>query len=39
MDENGIIDISDSPIIITLINQNGIDGSTVECWDAFLGDE
>ena len=34
-----VIDISDNPIVIELYNTNGIDLSSVECWDAYAGDE
>lgn len=38
-DSNGLVDVSDNPIIIDLYNTNGIDASTVECWDAYAEDE
>lgn len=38
-DENGLIDCSEYPIILELFNTNGIDLTSVECWDAYLGEE
>lgn len=37
-DGNGYVDISDDPIIIELYNNKGVDLSTQECWDVYLGD-
>lgn len=36
-DENGLIDCSEYPIVIELFNTNGIDLTSVECWDAYVG--
>lgn len=38
-DDNGLIDISDNPIVISLYNSNGIDITSVECWDAYAETE
>ena len=38
LDNNGLVDITDSPITISLINNNGINLPSVECWDAYLAD-
>lgn len=38
-DDNGLIDVSDNPIVISLYNSSGIDITSVECWDAYVGDE
>ena len=37
-DENGLIDVSSDPIVIELFNTNGVDVTSVECWDAFVGE-
>ena len=34
-----VIDISDNPITLELYDNGGVDVSTVECWDAYAGDE
>ena len=36
--EDGLVDISDNPITIRLLNKNGIDVSSQECWDIYCGD-
>ena len=36
-DDNGLIDISDNPIVLELFNTNGVDVTSVECWDAYCG--
>lgn len=36
---DGIIDISDSPIIIEIQPDNGIDVTSIECWDAYVANE
>lgn len=38
-DDNGFVDISNNPIVITLYNSNGIDITSVECWDAYAETE
>lgn len=38
-DENGLVDVSANPIVITLYNNNGIDITSVECWDAYAETE
>lgn len=38
-DENGLIDISDKPITLYLYNSNGIDLSSIECWDVYAENE
>ena len=38
-DDNGLVDISDNPIVITLFNSNGVDITSVECWDAYAETE
>lgn len=38
-DDNGFVDISDNPIVITLFNSNGVDITSVECWDAYAETE
>lgn len=38
LDSDGLVDITTSPIIIGLENEVGIDPSSEECWDAFVGD-
>lgn len=38
-DDNGLVDISDNPIVISLFNSNGIDITSVECWDAYAETE
>lgn len=35
---NEFIDITDNPIIISQKNAKGVDISSQECWDAYLGD-
>lgn len=35
--DDGLIDISDDPIVITLVSSMGIDPSSVECWDVRQG--
>lgn len=37
LDSFGYVDVSDNPITISLINTKGIDFSSVECWDMFVG--
>ena len=36
-DDNGLIDISDNPIVLELFNTNGVDITSVECWDTYCG--
>lgn len=36
-DDNGLIDVSDNPIVLELFNTNGVDVTSVECWDAHCG--
>ena len=37
--EDGLIDVSDNPIVISMLNEGkGINVTTRECWDAHLGD-
>ena len=36
-DEDGYVDISNSPIVISLINERGIDPTSIESWSAYLG--
>jgi len=38
LDKDGYVDVSDSPITISLVNIKGIDPTSVECWDAYCGD-
>lgn len=37
LDEDGYVDISNSPIVISLINERGIDPTSIESWSAYLG--
>ena len=39
LDKDGYVDISNSPITISLLNVAGIDPSSVECWNAYCGSE
>lgn len=38
LDEDGYVDISDSPITVYLVNNAGVNVPSVECWDAYVGD-
>ena len=38
-DENGLIDITDSPITLYIKNTNGLNLSSIECWDVYTDTE